>query len=122
MAPPTVLDFNVLADLRELGGDKPQGLLDELFVMLFATAKSQLAEIRHAAEIGDLNTLIRAAHTLKGGAGSVGAAEVAALAGVIESGARQGSYARWEEWTEELQAALLRLRVAAIDQGLKTTE
>jgi HPt (histidine-containing phosphotransfer) domain-containing protein len=122
MAPTTVLDPCVLRDLRELGGDDPQQLLDELFVMLFASSKTQLALIRSAAEHGDRDTLTRAAHTLKGGAGSVGALEVASLAGGIESSARKGADAPWEEMATELQAALLRLRVAAIDQGLKTAE
>ena len=121
MPPATVLDPCVLRDLRELGGDEPQELLDELFVLLFASARTQLALIRSAAERRDRDTLTRAAHTLKGGAGSVGALEVAALAGVIESSARKGADAPWEEMAVELEAALLRLREAAIYQGLKTT-
>ncbi len=122
MAPTTVLDPCVLRDLRELGGDEPQELLDELFVMLFSSAQTQLALIRSAAEHGDRDTLTRAAHTLRGGAGSVGAVEVASLAGFIETSARKGAAAPWAELTNELQAALLRLREAAIDHGLKTTE
>lgn len=115
-----VLDETTLSGLRELAGDEPQSLLDDLFVLLFTNANQQLGEIRQAGVRGELDTLLRAAHTLKGGAGSVGAQEVAHVAGEIEQLARRGAAADWPRLADNLEQALRRLRDTASERGLKT--
>ncbi len=115
-----ILDDSTLRGLRELAGDEPQSLLDELFVLLFSNAQVQLDEIRQAGARGDLDAVMRAAHTLKGGAGSVGAQEVAHHASEIEHQARKRAGADWPRLADELEQALQRLRDTASDLGLKT--
>jgi HPt (histidine-containing phosphotransfer) domain-containing protein len=116
----SVLDASTLRGLRELGGDDPQELLDELFVLLFASADKQVEEIRSAVATDNLDAIMRAAHMLRGGAGSVGALEVAFIAGQIEARARARENAGWQSLADELELALSRLRETASGLGLKT--
>jgi HPt (histidine-containing phosphotransfer) domain-containing protein len=67
------LDEVVLAGLRELGVAE---LLSELSTMFLDASSSSLAALREAVEEGDALTVERVAHTLKGAAGNMGAAEL----------------------------------------------
>ena len=67
------LDEVVLAGLRELGD---ADLLSELSTMFLDASSSSLAALREAVEEGDALTVERVAHTLKGAAGNMGAAEL----------------------------------------------
>ena len=119
MSSQLVLDSAVLRNIVEIAGDQPQALLSELFALLFESGETQLAAIR-SADPGDFDTIMRAAHTLKGGAGSVGAIEVAHVAALIETQARLRRLGPWQNMADELQHALLRLRDTAIGMGYST--
>ena len=67
------LDEVVLAGLRELGD---ADLLSELSTMFLDASSSSLAALREAVEEGDALTVERVAHTLKGAAGNMSAAEL----------------------------------------------
>ncbi len=107
-----VVDSNTIRGLRELGGDRPQELLDELFALLLTTAQSQVDEMHCAAKASDLSQMIRATHTLRGSASSVGALEVAFLCGQMEAAAKTATAADWGKLIGELEGAISRLKQA----------
>lgn len=111
-----IIDASVLRGLVEIAGDQPQALLEELFTLLLESGEVQAATIRTAAP-DDFNAITRAAHTLKGAAGSVHATHVARIAGQIDSQARLLQLGPWQNMADELQHALARLRDAAIALG-----
>ncbi|GEM_PF-1498393 len=111
-----VIDASVLRGLVEIAGDQPQALLEELFTLLLESGEAQATTIRTAAP-NDFDAIMRAAHTLKGAAGSLGAAQVARIAAQIEAKARLLQLGPWQNMADDLHHALLRLRDAAIAQG-----
>jgi signal transduction histidine kinase/CheY-like chemotaxis protein len=78
--------------LREVG---------KLFLDLYP---EQLADIRAAVEAGDCTRLAAAAHTLKGSAGALGAADVVATAEVLERLAKESQIEAAREHTARLEA------------------
>lgn len=86
------LDAEHVADLLAL--DKGKGAVFARFVDLFVTkSPERIAEIRRLAEGGDLAGLAEAAHTLRGGAGNVGAFRLAVLLGRIEAAGKTADHA-----------------------------
>ena len=114
-----IVDSNTIRGLRELGGDRPEELLDELFDLLMTTAQSQVDEMHSAAKNSDLQQMIRATHTLRGSASSVGAMEVAFLCGQMESTAKSAAAADWWQLIGELEGAVSRLKQALDKLGYR---
>jgi len=92
------------------------GLLRELAELCLEDSPQRLLEIRKALDSGDLDALQRAAHTLKGSAGSLcgkRAAELALrleeLADTRDLPAARLSYAALADEVGRLQRALVRL-------------
>ncbi len=94
-----VLDPNVIASLRELGGEDDPGLLLELIGLFLEDAPQRLKDIETALATGELKLLERAAHTLKSSSASIGAMQLSGLCKRIEETARRRS-------TEEIPALL----------------
>jgi signal transduction histidine kinase/DNA-binding response OmpR family regulator/HPt (histidine-containing phosphotransfer) domain-containing protein len=81
-----VLDRATIESLWELGGDSPS-LLEDVAERFIDTAPTDIAALVGAVARGDLGAAARAAHTLKGSCGAVGAMRMAGLAGEIEAAA-----------------------------------
>ena len=77
------LDPAALADMLEMVGDDPEFVGDIVDTYL-ADAPDQLTGMRTALEAGDLVTLGRLAHTLKGNSRNVGATALAEIARTLE--------------------------------------
>lgn len=76
-----VLDRNTYNSLRQ---SMPPTQLRALYTMCLDDAERRLRTIETAAQTGDREAYIRAAHAIKGGCGMVGATELAALAAAME--------------------------------------
>ena len=100
------LDPAALADMLSMVGDDPEFVGDIVDTYL-ADAPTQLTGMRAALESGDLVTLGRLAHTLKGNSLNVGATPLAAIARTLEEQARAG----------DLTAAGPRIDAAAAEFG-----
>src|SRR5437763_3240858 len=91
MSEPPLLDGAVIGDLFDnIGPDGTRSVL-ELFV---SESRAYLATIAAAAPPADAaarERARRAAHSLKSGAGQIGAAAMAAAAAAVEHGASQNS-------------------------------
>jgi HPt (histidine-containing phosphotransfer) domain-containing protein len=82
-----VLDLNTTLD--NLGGD-PE-LLEEILGFFMEMAPEQLDDLQAAVEAGDVAAVDLQAHSMKGGAGNVGAVRLAAAAKELEMMAKGGS-------------------------------
>lgn len=97
-----ILDLDVIAELRELGGDEEPSLVVELIGLFLRDAPTYMQEIVTGFEANDLERIQRASHTLKSSSANMGALELSGLARLIESTAKSGNL----ELLRELQAAL----------------
>ncbi|MDG3005465.1 hybrid sensor histidine kinase/response regulator [Paludisphaera mucosa] len=107
--PPGVFDRR--AALATAGGD--EGLLREILGLFLDDCPRLLAELRAAAEAGDVGGFVRAAHTLKGTSGHFAAAEVFEAATRLEAAGRSGSCSGASVEIDAMGAALDRFRIAA---------
>jgi len=87
-----VLDRAVLAELDALGGGDPE-FVAELVRLFFVQAPRQLEVARAALDVGDLQAVAKAAHTMKSGSGYLGARRLSELCAQVErcANASQGS-------------------------------
>jgi CheY-like chemotaxis protein len=86
-----VLDPAAWKSLRAVQESGHDGFITELIDKFLAEAPARLATLRQAAARGDTDPFIRAAHSLKGSAGVVGAKTMSARCQALEERARGGS-------------------------------
>ena len=98
-----ILDLDVIADLRELGGEEDPGLLLELVGMFLEDGPNYVREITTGFEAQDLERVKRASHTLKSSAANMGAMSLASLARSIESTAKSSDMALLRELSSALR-------------------
>lgn len=87
-----LIDQSVIEMLRDLQGDDDPTFFTDLIATFVADADERLERIRASVGAGDVGTAGREAHTLKSGAGNVGAVGVAAAAAAIERTAKSGTH------------------------------
>ena len=100
--------FDKAAALARAGGDET--LLCAAVELFLGDCEALLAEIDRAVASGDLAGLERAAHQIKGAAGSLSAASAAAAAADIERLALRGGLEQAPDAADALRAELARLR------------
>src|SRR3712207_5504000 len=105
----TPLDEGVIENLLDLGGSE---MLVELSEMYLEDARSGLAVLRKAAEEGDAPSVERAAHTLKGASGNMGALGMARTCAELEEAGGSGDLSRAPELLAQLDAEFGRVRQA----------
>ncbi|MDX1503070.1 MAG: Hpt domain-containing protein [Thermoanaerobaculia bacterium] len=81
------LDPEVVAQIREVGGEE---LVRELFETFVENAGSRLEALRRARQRADLPGILAAAHSIRSAGASIGTAGLARLAGETERLARAG--------------------------------
>jgi CheY-like chemotaxis protein len=101
------LDLEVLAGLQELGDP---GLLTELAEMFVGDAAGRIAELRTAAGEGDAAKVERAAHTLKGSAGNMGANGMARISARLQDAGTAGKLHEVPGLIESLEEEFERVR------------
>jgi HPt (histidine-containing phosphotransfer) domain-containing protein len=83
------LDPEAMTRLLEItGGDR--AFVDELVDTFVDDARAQIAALRSAREAGDIDALVRPAHSLKSNAANVGATLLGDLCRALEADARAG--------------------------------
>lgn len=87
---PIILNLATLKELTEVLGDDP-ATVDEFLESSLADLAAQLYAVEQSA-LQDANTLKKAAHSLKGGSGALGADEIRFLAAEVEQRARNGVF------------------------------
>jgi PAS domain S-box-containing protein len=100
--------FDPTALLEHVEGDRE--LLAEIVRLFLQESPQQLAELRRAAEGGEIATFTRAAHTLKGTLGIFAASGPYAAALALEKMGRDGDLSRAAEGCRKLENEVDRLR------------
>ena len=90
----TSIDPKVIADLRALQAGGPPAFLAELIDLYLREAELQVAKIRASFDVQDAPSLERAAHTLKGSSGNLGARTLSALCAELQAVARAADWTR----------------------------
>jgi PAS domain S-box-containing protein len=103
------VDESVIASLLELTSETPD-LLSEIVETFFMEAPARLDEIAQAVGEGNGETASRAAHRLKGSAGTLGARRMAGLCEEIESAAAEKKFGVAAEALVALRGELRRVR------------
>jgi HPt (histidine-containing phosphotransfer) domain-containing protein len=85
------LDLAVLESLRQLTRPNEPDVLREVLATFLADTPGRIAAITSAIQCQDAHALLRAAHTLKGAAASIGAAGVEGRCRDLENTARKGN-------------------------------
>jgi len=101
---PLVFNSAVMKELVELVGDDPAAI-DDFFASSLADLAVQVNTVTQAAAI-DALALSKAAHSLKGGSGALGAEELRELAAKLEQRARNGAFG------DEINGEIAALRAA----------
>jgi HPt (histidine-containing phosphotransfer) domain-containing protein len=90
--PEDVLDMNVIAALRELGGDGDETLFRELLDLYVDDSTKQLERLSDSLENGDVRVAERIAHTLKSSSANLGATKMSRICLQMEQlGRKQAS-------------------------------
>ena len=112
-----VLDADVIASLRELGGGH-DGLLVELIDLYLVDVEERSRSLLAAADAGDLTAVAAAAHALKSGSANLGVLAVSRACAELEAAAARGDaetatqlLLRVGGMLPEARAALAALRV-----------
>lgn len=106
-------DPRAIDRLRRLGGDELVRRMGRLFVSL---GEERIAAARAGVTYGDLDTIERAAHSLKSSAGNVGAVALQRHAETVERAAAQRCRAEAAVGVEAMESAFgeARARVEAL--------
>ena len=112
------IDQDRLESLRALQGPDGSSLLDSLIEAFLRHSDGLLGKLKDAARVGDDERLAAAAHELKGAASTIGATQVAALAGEIESQARRAARAPEEGRLAQLGGEIERAKAALQQQSV----
>ena len=101
----TSIDPKVIADLRALQAGGAPGFLAELIGLYLREADLQVGRIRAAFDVRDAQGLERAAHTLKGASGNLGARALSSLCAELQGVARAVDWTRAGELVPRVEEA-----------------
>jgi HPt (histidine-containing phosphotransfer) domain-containing protein len=104
------VDVSTLRELRRLQAPGQPDVAVRILTRFFHESDERLATLRAATARGDAPAIERAAHALKGIAGTVGAHEVCNLAQRLEQGGREGRTQDAAGLVNQLDSALERAR------------
>ncbi len=103
---PAALDEAAIERLRALGADADGALVDQIVELFGDQAREHVHELRQAAGGGDAERLWRAAHTLKGEAGALGAVRAHDICAELVQIGRGGTLAGVDALIDQLEAAV----------------
>jgi HPt (histidine-containing phosphotransfer) domain-containing protein len=107
------IDPKVIADLRALEEGGSPGFLAELIDLFLKEEPQYRARLRDALARRDAALLERAAHTLKGSGGNLGAKELSGLASRLQDVARAANWAEAALLLEKIET-----EAAAVEKEL----
>ena len=107
-----VLDLDVIATLKELGGDDDPGLFEELVQLFLDDTPPRLRALVEAVASGDGSELESAAHALKSSAANLGAIGLSELFKKIEMAGKQNDIATARPLVEQSSVEFQRVEGA----------
>ncbi len=115
------LDPAVVASLRELTPPGEPDVLTEVLQLFLADVPGRVARLRDACAAGSAADLQRAAHSLKGSAGNIGAHDLYAVCRHLDERGRTGDLAGVSGLVAELETEYARV-VTEIQRLIKTEQ
>ena len=106
------VDREVLARLRRLRDEDEPDIVAELAGMFLEDARSRLDAVEEALQKGDAPAVERAAHTLKGGSGSMGAKGMSGLCAQLEDVGASGDLSQGSQLLGRIREELGRVERA----------
>jgi HPt (histidine-containing phosphotransfer) domain-containing protein len=103
------VDREALARLRRLRGEDESDIVAELAGMFLEDARSRLVAVEEALQKGDAPAVERAAHTLKGGSGSMGARGMSGLCAQLQDIGASGDLSQGSELLGRIREELGRV-------------
>ncbi len=100
----TVIDMSVVEELLDLCDDRDPELLVDLIGMFLEDGPARIQSILDGLEKNDLEMVERAAHSLKGSAGNLGALKVQGHADAMQVASRQGEGDKLNQLVPSLQS------------------
>ena len=98
------IDAKVMGDLRALQTGAAPGFLAELIDIYLKESEQHVKKIRASFDGRDAHGLERAAHTLKGSSGNLGAKALSALCAELQAAGRSADWARAAELVPKVEA------------------
>ena len=98
------LDPAVLDSLRQLTPPGEPDVLAEVFQLFLADVPARIDRLRSAWQAGDAVTVQRAAHSLKGSAGNIGATQLSAVCSRLDELGRMGDLSALAPLVASLEA------------------
>ncbi len=107
------IDRRVLNRLRKIGGD---ALLSNIVSLFVSHAEPTIRKATAGFEVGDLESVQWAAHSLKSSAGNLGAQQLQNLAGMIEQLAEDQRAEEIQPLLAELEKVYLRAKARLAEE------
>ena len=107
-----VLDPLVIESLRQLNVDGEPDVLAEVLQLFLEDVPRRIAKLRAACEAGDAVEVYKAAHSLKGSAGNIGAKPLLAVCRQLDDRGRAGDLTGSEHLVDALDAEFAKVEVA----------
>jgi two-component system sensor histidine kinase/response regulator len=105
------IDHSVLDGLRDLQEEGEPDIISELIGLFLADVPPHLVALREAVQSGDILSVERTAHTLKGSSGNMGVVRMAAICAELEGIGRSETLAGAPVWIHRLEEEFERVRV-----------
>jgi HPt (histidine-containing phosphotransfer) domain-containing protein len=105
------IDMQALERLRRIGGE---ALLSKIVTLFVSHAEPAIKQATACLEVGDLDSVQRAAHALKSSAGNLGAQQLQNLAGRIEQLAEDQKAGEIQPLLADLELAYLRAKARLV--------
>ena len=91
------IDMEVVQELLDICDDGDTSLITDLIEMFLADGRERVNQVQTGIANADLETVERAAHSLKGSAGNLGATELMNIAEDMQNASRGGDAERVQE-------------------------
>jgi HPt (histidine-containing phosphotransfer) domain-containing protein len=105
------LDPDVINSLRQLNHEGEPDVVREVLTLFVDDAPTRMTAIAEAAERRDGPALQRAAHSLKGAAGNIGASALQACCRDLEAAGRSGAFDQAPALLETMRREFERIRL-----------
>lgn len=102
-------DPSALDAYRAFMGEEAQAFIAEIIQTFIENAPKLVASAEEAAQAGDQETFVRAAHTLKSNSATLGAPVLASLAAELERDGKDGDLNSLNQKLEEAKKELARV-------------
>jgi HPt (histidine-containing phosphotransfer) domain-containing protein len=103
-----VIDAEAIANLRSLSPDDNDVFLVEIIGIFLEDMPLRIADLHASFAAGDITSFTRTAHTIKGSASNLGAAQLRAIAESLEHHSRQQGLSGLDAQISELQETFAR--------------